>query len=302
MKHSQNLTRLCATLLSAVLLLALLGGCASPSPSANGAGDEYKDTIGNPSDNPSETPSETVNPSQQATSELGLLNKDVLTVAMEIGYPPFELYDGNTPIGFDVDLAAEIAKILGVTVEYQDTAWDGIFDGLDINKYDCVISAVTMSAKRRETMDFSNQYIENWQSIVVKKGTAPVTSMAGLNGLKVGYQAATTSDDYLAAMIETGDVTCETSEFDKVLNCFDDLRLGRLDAVLCDSLVADGYISREPENFEITWLQSSEEGAESEVFGVAVKKGNQKLADAVNDALKQLEENGTIAQLKLKWF
>lgn len=268
MRNAKKWVRIGAIVLSVVMLTALLGGCAK----------------------------------KQTAGDLGLLKDGVLQVGMEIGYPPFELYEGTTPVGFDVDLGTEISKIMGVTVEFQDTAWDGIFDGLDIDNYDCVISAVTINATRKETMDFSDHYIENWQSIVVKKGTEPIKSMKGLEGLNVGYQNETTSDEYLAAMMDAGEVTCQIAEYDKVLNCFDDLRLGRLNAVLCDSTVADGYISREPENFEISWLQSSEEGAEAEVFGVAVKKGNQKLLDAVNDAIKQLRDNGTLDQLRLKWF
>ncbi|GHU79530.1 cystine ABC transporter substrate-binding protein [Clostridia bacterium] len=234
----------------------------------------------------------------------GLLTPGELKVAMEIGYPPFEFYadDGSTPIGIDIELATAIAEELGLEVKFEDTAWDGIFSGLDIDKYDCVISAVTINPERVKAMEFSTPYIENWQAIVVKTGSDPVKSVEGLEGLTVGYQDATTSDEYLDELIQSGAVSCTVSEYDKVLNCFDDLRLGRINAVLCDSTVADGYISREPGVFEITWLQSSEEGAEAEKFGVAMKKGNTDLQAAVNKALATLDSTGKLDEIRKNWL
>ena len=172
-------------------------------------------------------------------TDLGLLNDGVLKVGVEIGYPPFELFadDGVTPMGLDIDLANAIAEHLGLKAEFEDTAWEGIFSGLDIDKYDVVISAVTINGERMKSMDFSNPYIENWQSIVVKTGSPAITSVEGLEGLLVGYQGATTSDDYLNEMIETGIVSCDVAAYDKVINCFDDLRLGRIDAAIVDSVV-----------------------------------------------------------------
>jgi len=233
----------------------------------------------------------------------GLLDPTTFTVGVEIGYPPFEMYDdANEPIGFDIDLAKEIAKILGVKFAYQDTAWDGIFAGLNVDKYDAVISAVTIRADRQLTMDFSEPYIENWQAIAVRKGSPAVTSLEGLEGLNVGLQASTTSHDLLDEMIELKLVSCSIAPYVQVLNAFDDLRLGRVDCVLTDSTVAEGYVGREPDNFEITWHQKNEPGAEAERFGVAMKKGNAALVNAVNDALRQLEASGRLDELRGMWL
>jgi polar amino acid transport system substrate-binding protein len=250
----------------------------------------------------SEQPADTGSDAPQ--DDLGLLVPGVLQVGCEIGYPPFEYYadDGVTPIGVDIDLGDAIAEELGVSIERQDTAWDGIFAGLAAKKYDVIISAVTISAERMENMDFSTPYIENWQSIVVKRGGSPITELKGLEGKNVAYQDATTSDEYLDDLINTGVLSCERFEYAKVMNCFDDLNLGRVNAVLCDSTVADGYISREPDKFEISWLQSSEPGAEAETFGIAIDKGNEKLLNAINEALKKLDESGKLDEIRKNWF
>jgi len=241
---------------------------------------------------------------EKKATDIGLLNPGVLKVGVEIGYPPFELYadDGVTPMGLDIELATAIAEQLGVSVEFEDTAWEGIFSGLDIDKYDVVISAVTITGERRATMDFSEPYIENWQSIVVKKGAAPITSVDGLEGLNVGYQGATTSDEYLNDLIATGAVRCQVAAYDKVTNCFDDLKLGRIDAALIDSVVSEGYVDREPDAFEITWHQKNESGAEAELFGVALKKGNAALQSAINGALAALEKSGKLDEIRQSWL
>jgi len=227
-----------------------------------------------------------------------------LQIGCEIGYPPFEYFadDGITPIGLDIEMGKAIAEELGVKAEHVNTAWDGIFAGLATEKYDIIISAVTITAERQKTMDFSTPYIENWQAIVVKKGDTPITGVEGLDGKKVAYQGETTSDEYLGDLIDTGVLNCETFPYDKVIYCFDDLNLGRVDAIICDSTVADGYISREPDKFEISWLQSSEPGAEAERFGIAVNKGNEKLLKAINGALKKLDDSGQLDEIRDNWL
>ena len=256
------------------LIAALLPGCAGSAATSGSGGD------------------------------IGLLKAGTLQVGCEIGYPPFEYFgdDGTTPVGFDIDLGNMIAEELGVKKVLIDTAWDGIFAGLSAKKYDCVISAVTINAERAQTMEFSTPYIENWQSIVVKKGNPPITSVKGLDGKKVAYQGSTTSDEYLNNQIKTGVLNCQTFPYDKVLNCFDDLDLGRVDAVICDSTVADGYVAREPAKYEISWIQSSEKGAQAETFGVAMDKGNTKLLNAINSALKKMKDSGKLEELRKTWF
>ena len=99
------------------------------------------------------------------------VQKGKYMVGMEIGYPPFEYYadDGSTPMGFDVLLGKEIAKRLGLEAEFIDTAWDGIFAGLDTDRYDVVMSAATITPERVANYDFSTPYIGNGQAIILRK-------------------------------------------------------------------------------------------------------------------------------------
>jgi polar amino acid transport system substrate-binding protein len=240
-------------------------------------------------------------------ANIGLIENGKLKVGMEISYPPFEYYtDDMTAVGLDVDLANEIAAKLGISadnVELVNTDFNAILSGLDANKYDVAISAVTIDAERSQAVDFCIPYIENWQNIVVKAGSPPVESMGALEGKKVGMQDGVTSAGIVDDMIQSGQLTnTEVFLFDSVLNAFDDLKLGRIDCVVTDSTVADGYLSREPGVYEISWNQADEDGAVAEEFGIAVKKGNTVLVKAINKALAALEENGKLDEIREEWL
>ncbi|MDR2767358.1 MAG: ABC transporter substrate-binding protein, partial [Treponema sp.] len=125
------------------------------------------------------------------------IKSGVLTVGMEIGYPPMEYYDtdGKTPIGFDVELSKALAAKLGLTFEYVDTAWDGIFAGVDTGKYDCIISSVTYTGERAALFNFTKPYVANSQLLVVRQDSkVKPKSLDQVVGLRLTYQAETTSD------------------------------------------------------------------------------------------------------------
>lgn len=226
--------------------------------------------------------------------------KETLKVGMEIGYPPFEYYDadGTTPVGVDVELAGALAEEMGMEVELIDTAWDGIFAGLSKGDYNCIISAVTITPDRLLEFDFSKPYIQNYQCIVsLKDGAVKPASVEELAGLKVGYQEETTSDTYLTDYISANGTEIDTYEYAKVIQVFDELELGRIDAIICDSTVASSYVG-EDSIYEITWQQDSE----PEEFGVCIKKGNTELVDKVNTAMEALKSNGKLDEILSKYF
>jgi polar amino acid transport system substrate-binding protein len=227
------------------------------------------------------------------------LEPGVLTVGMEIGYPPMEYLDtdGKTPIGFDVTMAKALAEKLGLQVKFVDTAWDGIFAGVSTSKYDCIISSVTITEERTQAHNFTRPYIGNAQSLVLLKGSrVTARSPEELKGLGVAYQAETTSDIYMAKLAEQG-LQFTPYEYDKVMNCFDELRLGRVDAIVCDSLVAVDYIAPADTPFEIVW-----QGPADEVFAVCLKKGNDALTEALDKALDELFADKTMLKISRETF
>ena len=225
---------------------------------------------------------------------------DKLRVGSDVAYPPFEYFDtdGTTPIGVDMELAEALGEKLGCEVEIVNTAWDGIFAGLSKGDYDVIISAVTITSERLLDFDFSDPYIENWQSIVVMAdGEVKPADPSELAGLRVGYQEDTTSDIYLTDFIDKNGITVDTYEYATVMNAYDDLAAGRLDAVISDSTVATKYIA--DSKYEQSWIQTE---GEPELFGVCMPKGSTELQKAVNDALTEIKADGTLDKIFNTYF
>lgn len=283
--------KLLAVLMSLTLTAALFTGCGGSS----GSSDSGK------SDSSSVSEDTSADAGTPAADTGASADGGTLRVGMEIGYPPLEYYDddGVTPTGIDVELANALSKEMGMEVELIDTAWAGIFAGLDKGDYDCIISAVSITSDRLLEFEFSNPYIKNYQCIVTKAdaSTKPA-SLDELKDLNVGYQEETTSDDYLNNYMAVNSLSVNTNAYAKVINVFDDLELGRLDAVVCDSIVAESYVA--DGKFEITWQQGEDE--ETEEFGICMKKGNTALKDKVNAALATLDENGTLDEIIHKYL
>jgi polar amino acid transport system substrate-binding protein len=233
-------------------------------------------------------------------SDVKLVRDGTLTVGMEIGYPPFEYKaEDGSPIGYDVDLTYAVADKLGLQVDLVDTAFDVIFASLDTN-YDCVISAVTITDKRKNEMLFSTPYIQNYQSVVVKKGSnISVSSLNDLSGHSVSLQKGTTSEELLNDLKATGTVTdCTVVTNEQILTAFTQLDNAEVDIVLCDSTVADRYIASSPDKYEILFKDTEN----PEEFGISFSLENAALQTAVNDALAQLKEEGFFEENDAKWF
>ncbi len=233
-------------------------------------------------------------------ASLGLMADNTLTIGMEIGYPPFEYYaeDGVTAVGFDVDMAKAIADKLGLELNYINTAWDVIFAGIGMN-YDVVISGVTITEERKEEMAFSTPYINNYQCIVVPTGSdLEIVDFTSLNGLSVSVMKETASDIMITGLIDTGSISATVKRNEQVPTCFTELANGEVEAVVCDSTVADSYVAKNPEKYTIVYTDTSA----PEQFGIAMGKENAALQDAINKAIAALTEEGFFAANTTKWF
>ena len=203
----------------------------------------------------------------------------------------------RSPIGFDIEVAKALAEKMGLTVEYKDTAWDGIFASLDRGDFDCIISAVSITDERKGTYNLTDAYIANRLVLVTAKD-AGISSPEELNDKKVAVQTETTADDYMTDLQEAGTVSlAKYSEYDKVMQCFDDLLYGRVDAVLCDSVVAAYYLGDDADDFEMPW-----ESPEAEPMAICIKKGNDALSTAVESAIDELYADGTMETIAVKYF
>ena len=222
---------------------------------------------------------------------------NTISVGTDATWPPMEFINEDKElVGFDIDLMNAIAEAAGFEVEFQNTAWDGIFAGLGSGDYDAVISSVTITEDRKETMDFSEPYLNAGQVLVVRMdGPDEVPSLDEVEGAVLGAQIGTTG----AILIqETEGVELRT--YDELGLAIEDLANGRIDGVVADTPIAADY-ALQNENYQDT-LKIVGDPFTEELYGIAVKKGNDEVLSKINEGLKKVKADGTIEDLKDKWL
>jgi polar amino acid transport system substrate-binding protein len=219
-----------------------------------------------------------------------------IVIATDATWPPMEMVDESKNIvGFDIDLMNAAAKAGGFEVEFKNTAWDGIFAGLEGGKYDAVMSSVTITDERKQSMDFSVQYINAGQILVVKNEVSGVEKLDDLKGKTVGAQIGTTG-----AMEIDKVAGVKSKTYDEIGLAIADLANGRIDAVVCDTPVAAQYALQNDE-YKGT-LKIVGQPFTDEYYGVAVKKGNKKVLDTINKGLQKVLDSGENKTLEAKWL
>lgn len=221
----------------------------------------------------------------------------ILTVGFDQDFPPmgFVGEDGEFT-GFDLELATETAKRLGMEVKYQPIAWDAKDMELETGNIDCVWNGFTMNG-REESYTWSMPYMENAQVYVVKKDSG-ITTVMDLAGKKVEVQADSSAE---AALKDQKEVLESFGEFlttPDYNTAFMDLEMGAVDAIAMDVIVAGYQIAQRKDNDFIIL----EESIASENYGVGFKKGNEALRDKVDTILKEMAEDGTLKSISEKWF
>ena len=226
------------------------------------------------------------------------IEDDVLSVGIEIGYPPMEYYerDGITLAGFDIELTRALAEKLGLRVKYIDTSWEGILPGLSAGRYD-IAANITILSERQNRFNFTKPYIDSSMTIVtLKDSLLKIERPEDIRNLRAGYQGDTTAQYFTERLRERGLIFSPFS-YDKIINCFDDLKLGRLDLIVVDNIAAFDYAEKENTTFEVVW-----QGPSDEYIGLCLKKGNDALTAALDRALDELFADGVLAMISQKYF
>ncbi|MBN2324221.1 MAG: basic amino acid ABC transporter substrate-binding protein [Spirochaetes bacterium] len=220
-----------------------------------------------------------------------------IVIATDATWPPMEYVDASSKkiVGFDIDLMAEIAKAGGFTYEFKNTAWDGIFAGLSSGKYDAVMSSVTITEERKKEMDFSNPYINAGQILVVPNASKGVEVLADLAGKTVGAQIGTTGSFEVE---KVGGVTLKT--YDEIGLAFEDLVNGRIDGVVADTPVAADF-ALQNESYKGK-LKIVGDSFTEEYYGIAVKKGNTKVLEAINRGIDKVVGSAAYNKVEDKWL
>ena len=255
--------------LFAVLTL-LLAGCGDP------AADEEPEGDG------SET---------EANADLGLIEDGQLLVGSDINFAPFEFIEDGEEKGFDIDLMNEIAERLGLEVEYVNTGFDNIFTQLAGGEFDAIISAITITDERKQTIAFSEPYFQANQALVTTKDSG-IEGVDDLDGKDLGTQAGTTGLDYARENFTDADIV----EFPDAPAGFTAMAAGQVDAMFIDVPVAVEQVEGN-DDFVLV-----EEVSTNELYGIGVQQDNEALLDAINEALAEIIADGTYAEIFEEWF
>lgn len=232
----------------------------------------------------------------------GLANvmaKGKLIMGFDEAYPPMGFVDENgVHVGFDIDLAREVCKRMGVELVLQPISWDAKELELSGGNIDCIWSGLTITEERKEQMLFTMPYLANEQIMVVMADSG-IASISDLAGKVLGTQAGSASVDVLEANPELKASLAEIALSDDFVAALMDLKLGGIDVLLIDSVVGNYYIAQQDDPSAFAVLP---EVLQAEEYGIAVRKGEQTLADAINQQLIAIQEDGTLDTIRKAWF
>jgi len=222
-------------------------------------------------------------------------DEDVYTVATDATWPPMEMVNADKEIvGFDIDFFNAVANEAGFKITFKNTAWDGIFAGIAAGKYDAIISSVTITEERKKTMNFSDPYINAGQVLIVPK-TSNAVLISDLKGKKIGAQIGTTGG---MEVKKTAGV--ELKSYDEIGLAFEDMAVGRISGVVCDTPVAAQYALQQAEYKEKFKIVGNV--LTTEYYGIAVNKKSKELLELINKGIKAVQEKGINKQLEKKWL
>lgn len=219
-----------------------------------------------------------------------------LVIGTSADYPPYEFHivkDGKDEIvGFDIAIAKEIAKDLGVELVIEDMGFDGLLPALKSDKIDIIIAGMTPTEERKKSVDFSKVYYTAIQKALVS--TDDVTALKtvdDLTGKKIGVQKATIQEDLAKEQIKDANIEALTSIADLILQ----LKSNKIDAIIAEGPVAGAYANN-LDGIEVADIEFATDDSGS---AIAINKGNEDLVEAINKTLDKLVENNQIEQFVL---
>ncbi|MDR0387888.1 MAG: amino acid ABC transporter substrate-binding protein [Treponema sp.] len=226
-----------------------------------------------------------------------IMDRNKFILGLDDSFPPMGFRNENNEIvGYDVDLAKEVAKRMGVELVLQPIDWNAKEQELNTKEIDCIWNGFTITEERKKVITYSPPYLENAQVIVVKAGS-PVNTLADLAGKIIGLQAGSSSVDALDKAADLKASVKEVIEYKDYLTALMDLDVGGADAILIDLVVANDNINRSGKNFRILT-----ETLAAEQFGIGFRKGDEALMNKVWETLLDMAKDGTVAGISTRWL
>lgn len=216
-----------------------------------------------------------------------------LLIGTEGTYPPFSFHDSSGKLtGYDVELAREVAKRAGIEPEFIETKWDGMIAGLDAKRYDMVANEVGLNEERKAKYVFSDPYIVSKAVLIVHNDNTTIKTFADLKGKKAGQ----TLTSNLGKMAK--DNGAEIVQVDSFNQAIDLLLSKRIDATINDSL---SYLDMKKQKPDVA-LKVVAESKNADECGFLFAKGNDDMVKAINKALSDMRNDGTLLKISKDWF
>ena len=220
-----------------------------------------------------------------------------LVVGLDDNFPPMGFRDEkNELVGFDIDMAREVAKRANIEVEFKPIDWNAKEAELLGKRVDALWNGLTILEERKEKILFSDPYMVNKQIIIVKAGS-PIKGKADMVGKIVGAQEGSSAVTAMTKDKELSDKFKQTKLFGDNIAAMMDLETGRLDVVVVDEVVGRYYVNKKPDNYTVL---SEDFGTED--YGVGFRKDDEATRNKVNDVLTEMKKDGKAAEIAQKWF
>ena len=219
-------------------------------------------------------------------------------VGLDDQFPPmgFRGQDSNEIIGFDIDLAKEAAKRLGVKVEFKPVAWDGIILSLDRGDIDVVWNGLTITEEREQKILFSKPYLNNRQIIMVRNDSN-VKTLADLKGKVIGLQRGSSSEKALASNQSFSKSIKEVKKYENNNLALMDLEAKRVEAVVIDEIVGRWSMASKPGVYKVL-----DEDLGKELYGVGIRKTDVSFKEELDRVLDQIKNDKAGEDISKKWF
>jgi len=220
-----------------------------------------------------------------------------LILGLDSAFPPMGfINDKNEIVGFDIDLAREVTSRMGVELKLQPIDWSSNILELNSGNIDCIWNGFSISEERKAEVNFTDAYMQNRQVVIVR-GDSGINTLADMAGKTLCLQAGSSASDALASNADFKASLKEVVELSDNVTAFMELEGKTSDAILMDEIVAAYYITQNAKDYKIL-----DESLADEQYGVGFRLADQSLRDEVNNQLKAMAADGTLAEISNTWF
>lgn len=212
--------------------------------------------------------------------------KETIIVGTEAGFAPYEYMKGNEVVGIDMDIAQAIADHLGKKLEIKNMEFTGALLAVENGTVDFLAAGVSVDEERLEKMDFSIDYVNSTELVVVNKENPRVESIDDLDNKIIGVQQGNIADFWVEENISAKDI----KRYNKFGQAAEDLKNGKIDCVVMDQFPAEDMVAANPELVILDGVLFEDK------YAIAVQKGNKELLDDINTVIEKLKADGKIEE------